>query len=101
MPESRPPEEFQHLHEWARTHDAGWTYDLVRMLVTPVALFLYRTRGISVAYVPIDGPFILAPNHFSNMDHFFAGVYLRRQVRFMAKSQLFFRNAVNFGLIAL
>ena len=32
---------------------------------------------------------ILAPNHFSQMDHFFAAVYLRRKVRFMAKSQLF------------
>jgi 1-acyl-sn-glycerol-3-phosphate acyltransferase len=32
---------------------------------------------------------ILAPNHASNMDHFFCGVYLRRQIRFMAKSQLF------------
>ena len=34
---------------------------------------------------------ILAPNHFSQMDHFFAGVYLRRKIRFMAKSQLFGR----------
>jgi 1-acyl-sn-glycerol-3-phosphate acyltransferase len=32
---------------------------------------------------------ILAPNHFSQMDHFFTGLYLRRQIRFMAKSQLF------------
>ena len=31
---------------------------------------------------------ILAPNHFANWDHFFAAVYLRRKVRFMAKSQL-------------
>ena len=92
--ESRPPEEFQHLHEWARTHGAGWTYDLVRMLVTPVALFLYRTRGISVANVPVDGPVILAPNHFSNMDHFFAGLYIRRRIRFMAKSQMFGSNAL-------
>jgi 1-acyl-sn-glycerol-3-phosphate acyltransferase len=37
---------------------------------------------------------ILAPNHFSNMDHFFAGVSIRRRIRFMAKSQLFFRNPV-------
>jgi 1-acyl-sn-glycerol-3-phosphate acyltransferase len=92
--ESRPPEEFEHLHDWARTHGAGWTYDFVRMLVTPVALFLYRTRGISVANVPVDGPVILAPNHFSNMDHFFAGVYIRRRIRFMAKSQMFGRNAL-------
>jgi 1-acyl-sn-glycerol-3-phosphate acyltransferase len=32
---------------------------------------------------------ILAPNHFSFMDHFFLGMGIRRKVRFMAKSQLF------------
>jgi 1-acyl-sn-glycerol-3-phosphate acyltransferase len=32
---------------------------------------------------------ILAPNHFSFMDHFFLGAFVRRKVRFMAKSQLF------------
>src|SRR5262249_25040948 len=31
----------------------------------------------------------LAPNHFSFMDHFLMGAYIRRKVRFMAKSQLF------------
>jgi 1-acyl-sn-glycerol-3-phosphate acyltransferase len=39
--------------------------------------------------VPKQGPLVLAPNHFSQMDHFICGVYLRRQIRFMAKSQLF------------
>ena len=32
---------------------------------------------------------ILAPNHFSFMDHFFLGTSIRRKVSFMAKSQLF------------
>jgi 1-acyl-sn-glycerol-3-phosphate acyltransferase len=32
---------------------------------------------------------ILAPNHFSFFDHFFVAVLLRREVQFMAKSQLF------------
>ena len=35
------------------------------------------------------GQVIVAPNHFSFLDHFFLGVSLRRKVRFMAKSQLF------------
>ena len=39
--------------------------------------------------MPREGPLVLAPNHFSQMDHFFVGVYLRRKIRFMAKSQLF------------
>jgi 1-acyl-sn-glycerol-3-phosphate acyltransferase len=34
---------------------------------------------------------ILAPNHFSFLDHFFVAAYLRRKVQFMAKSQLFAR----------
>jgi 1-acyl-sn-glycerol-3-phosphate acyltransferase len=32
---------------------------------------------------------ILAPNHGSFMDHFFCGVFIRRHVQFMAKSQMF------------
>ena len=77
------------FHEWARTHEPGWTYAAVRVLLTPVALLLYRARGRGLRNVPRDGPVILAPNHFSNMDHFFCGVFLRRQIRFMSKSQFF------------
>ena len=36
-----------------------------------------------------SGPVIVAPNHFSFLDHFFVAVFIRRFVRFMAKSQLF------------
>jgi 1-acyl-sn-glycerol-3-phosphate acyltransferase len=32
---------------------------------------------------------IIAPNHFSFMDHFLVGMFIRRRIRFMAKSQLF------------
>jgi len=85
----RPAEEFTRYHEWARTHAAGWIYDLCRLLVTPIALVLYRCWPIAPDNVPVSGPVILAPNHFSNFDHFIAGVFLRRRIRFMAKSQLF------------
>lgn len=87
--EERPAEHFTHFHEWTRTHPPGWTYELVRMILTPIALGLYRARAIGTENVPADGPFIIAPNHFSNMDHFFCGVFLRRKVQFLAKSQLF------------
>ena len=92
--DDRPAETFMPVHEWSRTHEPGWIYELVRLILTPIAVLLYRARAISTANVPADGPFILAPNHFSNMDHFFTAVHLRRKVRFMAKSQLFFRNPV-------
>jgi 1-acyl-sn-glycerol-3-phosphate acyltransferase len=86
--DERPAEYFDRFHARARK-GVGWTYPLVRAIVTPICLILYRTRAIGVKNVPKTGPVLLAPNHFSQMDHFFVGLYLRRQVRFMAKSQLF------------
>ena len=57
----------------------------------PYLLGFFRARAIDSEKVPADGPAILAPNHFSFLDHFFVAVYLRRKVHFMAKSQLFKR----------
>jgi 1-acyl-sn-glycerol-3-phosphate acyltransferase len=85
----RPAEFFTRFHERARARDPDWVYGLVRLLLTPLTLLLYRAAAIRVQNVPTSGPVILAPNHFSNWDHFFSAVYLRRKVRFMAKSQLF------------
>ncbi len=84
----RPAEYFQQFHEAARK-GVGWTYTLARIVLTIPTLLIYRVRAIGVENVPKAGPLVLAPNHFSQMDHFFAGVYLRRKIRFMAKSQLF------------
>jgi len=84
----RPAEYFNQFHEAARK-GVGWTYTLARIILTLPTLLLWRVRATGVENVPKDGPLVLAPNHFSQMDHFFAGVYLRRKIRFMAKSQLF------------
>jgi 1-acyl-sn-glycerol-3-phosphate acyltransferase len=84
----RPAEYFTEFHQAARK-GVGWTYTFVRIIVTLPTILLYRVRGISVRNVPKHGPLVLAPNHFSQMDHFLVGVYLRRKVRFMAKSQMF------------
>jgi 1-acyl-sn-glycerol-3-phosphate acyltransferase len=64
---------------------------MVRFILSPITWFLFRGRCIGSANVPHTGPVILAPNHFSFFDHFFLAVFLRRKVRFMAKSQLFAR----------
>jgi 1-acyl-sn-glycerol-3-phosphate acyltransferase len=85
----RPKEYFDKFHERARTHEPNWVYDLVRVLTSLYAYTLLRTRAIAVENVPGSGAVILAPNHFSFMDHFLMGCYIRRKVRFMAKSQLF------------
>lgn len=84
----RPAEYFERFHRAARK-GVGWTYTLARIVLTLPTLLLWRVRAVGVENVPKDGPLVLAPNHFSQMDHFFVGVYLRRKIRFMAKSQLF------------
>ena len=92
--DDRPAELFDRFHERSRTRDPDWIYDLVRMVTTPISLFIYRLRAIERGNVPTSGPVILASNHFSNFDHFLAGAWLRRKIRFLAKSQLFGRNPV-------
>ena len=85
----RPAEFFDRYHERSRTREPDWIYELARIILTPLCLLIYRARPIGAENVPTTGPVILAPNHFSQWDHFFAGVFIRRKVRFMAKSQLF------------
>jgi 1-acyl-sn-glycerol-3-phosphate acyltransferase len=86
--DDRPAKYFDQFHASARK-GVGWTYTFVRALVSLPTLLIYRVRAIGVENVPKKGALILAPNHFSQMDHFFIGLYLRRKVRFMAKSQMF------------
>jgi 1-acyl-sn-glycerol-3-phosphate acyltransferase len=86
--DERPAEYFDQFHASARK-GVGWTYTFVRLLVSLPTLLIYRVKAIGIENVPKSGPLLLAPNHFSQMDHFFIGLYLRRKVRFMAKSQMF------------
>lgn len=85
----RPKEYFDKYHERARTREPDPMYELVRAITSMWAWTAFRARCISSEKVPASGPVILAPNHFSFMDHFFLGAFIRRKVRFMAKSQMF------------
>ena len=85
----RPKEYFDGFHHRSRTRDPDWVYEVVRIATSLYAWTFFRARGVDAVKVPHTGPVILAPNHFSFMDHFFAGAFIRRRVRFMAKSQLF------------
>jgi 1-acyl-sn-glycerol-3-phosphate acyltransferase len=85
----RPAEHFERFHRRTRTKSPNWMYEVVRLVLTPYIVLFYRARCIDSRYIPADGPAIIAPNHFSFLDHFFVAVYLRRKVNFMAKSQLF------------
>jgi 1-acyl-sn-glycerol-3-phosphate acyltransferase len=86
--DDRPAEYFDQFYASARK-GAGWTYTVARIIVTIPTILLYRVTVEGRGNVPKRGPAVLAPNHFSQADHFFVGVYLLRKVRFMAKSQLF------------
>jgi 1-acyl-sn-glycerol-3-phosphate acyltransferase len=85
----RPKEYFDRFHARSRGREPDWVYELVRVITSLYAYTLLRARPISTDNVPGRGAVILAPNHFSFMDHFLIGCYIRRKVRFMAKSQLF------------
>jgi 1-acyl-sn-glycerol-3-phosphate acyltransferase len=87
----RDPSYFTRFHERVRTRRPDWVYTVVRMLLTPYLMIVHRARALAMSQVPDGGPAIIAPNHFSFLDHFFIGIYLRRKIHFMAKSQLFKR----------
>ena len=85
----RPASYFDRYHARARRRKPDWVYGIVRLVLTPYLLIVHRARCIGSDHVPLDGPVVVAPNHFSFLDPFFVAVFLRRYVRFMAKSQLF------------
>ena len=88
--DDRPAEALEPYYHRAETKPPDfWIYETARMLTSLLAWFGYRTRTIDSANVPTSGPLIFAPNHFSNLDHFFMGQATRRRVQFMAKSHLF------------
>jgi 1-acyl-sn-glycerol-3-phosphate acyltransferase len=87
--DERPPEYFQRFHELVRSREPeARVYEVVRIATVLHALITFRARGYGSENVP-EGPVIIAPNHASFMDHFFAGAFVRRRIQFMAKSQLF------------
>ncbi len=87
--DDRPKEHFDKFHARVRAGEPeAKVYEIVRIITVLYALIAFRARAIGSENVPA-GPVIVAPNHASFMDHFFAGAFIRRRVQFMAKSQLF------------
>ncbi len=87
--DERPKEHFDRYHARVRSREPeSHVYESVRVVTQLHALITFRARGLGSERVP-GGPIIIAPNHASFMDHFFAGAFIRRRIQFMAKSQLF------------
>ena len=66
-------------------------YSLIAALSWPIVRFVFRYRAEGREHLPPDGGFVLAAGHVSNLDPFPLGLGLwpRRFLRFMAKSELF------------
>ena len=63
-------------------------YAIVRAVVVPFMRTWFRLRVTGVEHVPRAGRAIVAPNHKSFWDSFFIAAGTRRQLRFMAKTEL-------------
>ena len=64
-------------------------YTIVEGILRPILTFVYRVRISGRENVPVTGPCVLAANHVSVLDGFFLGISVTRQVRFMAKAELY------------
>jgi len=64
-------------------------YWVVKAILGPFLRLLFRPWAEGTENVPREGPAILASNHLSFSDHFFAPLPLPRKVVFLAKSEYF------------
>ncbi len=64
-------------------------YWVVKAVLAPILRVLFRPWAEGTEYVPRTGPAILASNHLSFSDHFFAPLPLPRKIVFLAKSEYF------------
>ncbi len=66
-------------------------YFILGLLSTPPVRLLYRLRASGKENLPASGGYVLSANHLSNIDPWPLGLPLwpKRQIRFMAKSELF------------
>jgi 1-acyl-sn-glycerol-3-phosphate acyltransferase len=64
-------------------------YTIVETILRPILMLVYRVRITGREHVPATGGCVLAANHVSVMDGFFLGLAVTRQVRFMAKAELY------------
>lgn len=66
---------------WPLLYYPGWV--LFRLLGIVCGM-----RRYGAAHIPQSGPFVLAANHRHNLDPFFLGAWINRQVHFFAKQEL-------------
>ena len=73
-----------------RSAEIRWR--IIAILVLPIFVVMVKLRIRPGSALPTSGPFILSPNHYSEIDPIVMGVVvwkLRRTPRFLAKASLF------------
>ncbi len=74
-------------------------YWVVKAIIAPFLTVIFRPWAEGLDNVPRQGPAILASNHLSFSDHFFAPLPLPRKVVFLAKSEYFTGRGIK-GLVS-
>ena len=66
-------------------------YFLAGLVTGPPVWLVFRLRATGKEHIPREGGFVLSANHLSNLDPWPLGLpmFPRRQIRFMAKAELF------------
>jgi len=64
-------------------------YGVAKAILGPLLNLIFRPWAEGTENVPRSGPAILAGNHLSLLDHFFAALPLPRKVTYLAKSEYF------------
>ncbi len=64
-------------------------YKIFKMLCRFWYGLILRTKVIGAENIPNEGGFILAANHLSNWDPPFLGTFVKREVNYMGKEELF------------
>jgi 1-acyl-sn-glycerol-3-phosphate acyltransferase len=64
------------------------SYETYRRSLTPVVRAIYRLEVRGLEHVPADGPLVVVGNHESILDPFFVSAAISRQIRYLAKSEL-------------
>ena len=81
---------YEEAQELARTRGVKKSvYETIRFLIIPLVKLIWRFKITGAAHIPKDGPVVIAPNHKSFYDSFFVALATPREVRFMAKQELF------------
>ncbi len=68
---------------------SDWFYRTGWVLVRGLARLYFRLEVVGAERVPLEGPLIVAPNHMSLLDPPLIGCACPRELRYLAKAELF------------